>query len=236
MNQDTKAQRTSSGEPFFLVMGVVLTSIVVAGFGASAASIPEGIRTLPLLYHIHGLIFLSWFLLFSLQAGFVLVERPDMHQLLGKLSFLIAPAMLVSGFLMMRSAYQLTDFAIGGNSRDVSMIFPVTDLINFSIVLMLGLTLRPKSLAHKRLMLLTCILILDPAVSRLVEGIGASFMMIPVIELGLFGALLGYDIKRLKRPHWASLVGLGLWIFALFAKLSLAHQPFWKSVTVVLFA
>jgi len=55
-------------------------------------------------------------------------------------------------------------------------------------------------------MLLAGILILDPAVARLVEAVGAQFVFIPIIELGLFAALLAYDRIKLKRLHWTSLL------------------------------
>jgi len=42
---------------------------------------------------------------------------------------------------------------------------------------------------------------LDPAVARMIGTIGAPFAFIPIVELGLFGLLIGHDQARLKRPH-----------------------------------
>ncbi|MFP6806660.1 MAG: hypothetical protein VB957_05700 [Pseudomonadales bacterium] len=137
---------------------------------------------------------------------------------------------------MMRAAFALPEFAIGKNSHIASMMFPTTDLINFSIAFVLGLVNRANGAAHKRLMLLAGILILDPAVARLIETIGAPFPFIPIIELGLFGLLIGYDMVRLKRPHWASLLGLGLFFAAMMAKLSIAKMPIWADIATLLFA
>jgi len=56
------------------------------------------------------------------------------------------------------------------------------------------------------------------------------------MELGLFGLLIGYDMVRLKRPHWASLLGLGLFFAAMLAKLSIANTPIWSEFATLLFA
>ena len=85
-------------------------------------------------------------------------------------------------------------------------------------------------------MLLAGILILDPAMARLVAAIGAPFMVIPLLELGLFLMLFGYDVARLRRLHWASMLGLGLWLAALLAKLLLAEQPSWSALAARLFS
>ena len=236
MSSSRQYARPSKGEPFFTFLGLLLTTIVIFGFGASARALPDGPASLPMLYHIHGFIFLAWFVFFTVQASLIRNQRPELHITLGHLSVILAVSMLITGFLMMRSAYNAPSFSIGSNSRDASMMFPLTDLINFSIAFMLGLFNRRNPVAHKRLMLLAGILLLDPAVARLVEAIGAPFLFIPIIELGLFAALLNYDRVRLKRPHWTSLLGLSLFFAAMGAKLTLAQQPVWTDIAKLLFS
>lgn len=226
----------TKGEPFFAYFGLLLTAIVIFGFGASAWSLEGGPASLPLLYHIHGFIFLAWFALFTVQASLIQNQRRELHITLGRLSVILAVSMLITGFLMMRSAYDSPSFSIGSNSRDASMMFPLTDLINFSIAFMLGLFNRTNPVAHKRLMLLAGILLLDPAVARLVEAIGAPFFCIPIIELGLFAALFNYDRIRLKRPHWTSLLGLTVFFAAMATKLILAQHPAWGEIAKLIFS
>ncbi len=236
MNKTVNDISTPGGEPFFGWMGALLTAMVVLGFGASVAVKLGGVAGLPMLYHVHGAIFVSWFLLFMAQAGWVRRANLRMHRAAGQLSLVLVVAMLVTGYLMMQAAYQIEDFTIGSNSHSASMMFPVTDLVNFSLAYGLALFHRSDAVTHKRLMLLAGVLIMDPAVARLVEALGAPFMLIPVIELGLFGALLTYDWRRLGRLHWASLFGLGLWVLAMVAKVVVAPQPLWGEVAAYLFA
>jgi hypothetical protein len=216
-------------------MGMLLTSLVLLGFIPPALTRPDGIASLPLLYHLHGLIFVSWFGLFTFQAYLVRDRNFRLHRLLGKSSVVIALAMLVTGYLMMRAAFAHPDFSIGNNDQIVSIMYPTTDLINFSIVFVMALIFRAKGSAHKRLMLLAGILMLDPAVARLIQTIGAPFPLIPVVELGLFALLIVYDFRRLGKPHWCSLLGLALFFSALSAKLSIAQAQVWEDIARVVF-
>lgn len=236
MSADLGTAGERPGEPFFLIMGLILIAIVVSGFGASLWSKPHSIDSLPLLYHVHGTIFLAWFVLFTVQAGYVRGGLLHLHRKLGQLSFILAIAMLFTGYFMMKAAYRIPAFVIGDNSHEASMMFPVTDLVNFSIAFLLGLRQRNNAFAHKRFMLLAGILILDPAVARLVEAIGLHFLLIPALELGLLITVLAYDMHRLRRPHWATVVGVGLWLTAMAAKLVVAQQSGWNAIADFLFA
>jgi uncharacterized membrane protein YozB (DUF420 family) len=217
-------------------MGLLMTAIVLFGFLPQVLSKPQGAFSLPILYHIHGLIFVSWFVLFFVQGSFVRGGNLQRHRRFGQSSIALAIAMLVSGYFMIRAAYALPEFSIGENSHIASTMFPVTDLINFSIAYTLALYHRTNGVAHKRLMLLAGILILDPAVARSIETIGAPFPFIPILELGLFALLFGYDISRLRRPHWTSCLGLALFLAAMMAKLKLAQLPLWTDIAALLFA
>jgi hypothetical protein len=170
-----------------------------------------------------------------LQAYLVQGRYLRFHRQLGQCSIGVAAAMLITGYFMMRAAYALPEFVIGTNSHAASMMFPTTDLINFSIVFALGLHNRANAVAHKRLMLLAGILILDPAVARLIGTVGAPFPFIPIVELGLFAMLIGYDIARLKKPHWSSLLGLALFFAAMAVKFTIAQTSAWADIAKILF-
>ena len=117
----------------------------------------------------------------------------------------------------------------------VTMIFPVTDIINFSIAYSLAFYHRRNAAAHKRLMLISGLLMIDPAMARLVFAIGGPPPLILISELALFAAFIVYDWKKLGRPHWATLTGLGLFVVAMAAKFTLAATPEWRSFVDLLF-
>jgi hypothetical protein len=224
------------GERFFLVMGIVLLVTVFAGFVPPVLARPGGIASIPLLVHVHGAVFVSWFLLFCTQAYLAGSGNIRLHMRLGSVSVLLAAAMIVLGYFVIRGAYAHPNFSIAGMSKAASVMFPFTDIVNFTVAYSLAFVCRGNPTAHKRLMLLAGILIIDPAAARLAITLGAPMPAIVIFELALFAALIVYDLKTRRRPSWASLLGLGLFVLAMVMKLAVAPQPAWSSFVELVFA
>jgi uncharacterized membrane protein YozB (DUF420 family) len=227
--------KTKRGERFFLVMGLVLLAIVIGGFLPRVLAHPGGAAALPMLLHVHGAVFVSWFVIFCAQARLAGSGNLELHMRLGKASVLVAAAMVLLGYFVTRGAYANPDWSVAGMPRAASVMFAFTDIVNFTIVYSLALANRRNSAAHKRLMLLAGIMIIDPAVARLVMTLGAAVPVIVILELALFGALFIYDFVTRRRPSWTSLVGFGLFAAALAAKFTVSEHPVWRSFVEFVF-
>ena len=222
-------EKSRSGEQFFLMMGLVLMAIVIAGFLPPVFTRPGGVSALPILLHLHGAVFFAWFVLFCVQARLIGGGNVRLHMNLGKASMLVSGSMLVLGYLVLRGALAKPEFSIAGMPAAPSAMFPFTDMVNFTIAYGLALANRRVPAAHKRLMLLAGILIIDPAAARLVMTIGGPPPVILLVELALFAALIAYDVRTRRRPHWTSMLGLGLFVLAIVAKLTVAQTQGWAS-------
>ncbi len=216
-------------------MGLVLIAFVIAGFVPPSLSRPGGVASMPFLLHIHGAVFFAWFVLYCVQARLVGSGNIQLHMRLGQTSVLLAVAMIILAYFVMRSAYSNPEFSIAGMSRSSSIIFPFTDIVNFMIVYSLALVNRRNAAVHKRFMLLAGILIMDPAVARLVITLGAPGPLIVLLEASLFIALITYDLMTRRRPSWATMLGLGLFVLALVAKFTIAQQQGWHAFTEAAF-
>ncbi len=220
---------------FFFVMGLVLIAIVLAGFVPFGLMRPGGIAAVPPLLHFHGAVFLSWFVLFTVQARLVGAGNVQLHMRLGQLSVLLAVTMIVLAYFVMRHAYANPDFSIAGLPAGSSIIFPFTDIVNFTIAYSLAIANRGTAVVHKRWMLLAGILMIDPAAARIAIMSGGPPPMILAIELALFVALIVYDVRTRRRPSWATMCGLGLYIAAIASKFTVAHTPAWANFVDVVF-
>ena len=109
------------------------------------------------------------------------------------------------------------------------MIFPFTDMVNFVVAYAVAIANRRVPAAHKRLMLFAGILIIDAAASRLVFSLGGTIPMLLGVHLMLLASVLIYDFRRLKRPHWATLLGIGLFSAALLTKMFVAPTAGWTT-------
>ena len=223
------------GERFFFIMGLVMIALIIAGFVPRGLMQPGGVTATPLLLHIHGAIFLSWFILFAVQARLIGAGNLRLHKRLGQLSVLLAATMFVVAYFVIRDAYSRPDFSIAGMPTATSIIFPFTDMVNFAIAYGLALANRGTPAIHKRWMLLAGILMMDPAAARIAGNLSAPPPLILLIELALFVALIVYDVRTRRRPSWATMCGLGLFFAALASKFTVAHTPAWANFVDAVF-
>lgn len=226
---------TKRGEPFFFWMTLVLIAIVVSGFSLLASTRPGGPLATPLYLHFHGAVFLGWYALLALQARLIGGGQVALHKRLGQASVALAVAIVVIGYLVVRDAVHKPDMIIAGQPAIWGSVFPVLDIVTFSVAYTLGIANRANAPAHKRFMLLAAMMMIDAAMARLVLTVGLPEPLILVAELALFLALIGYDLISRRRPHWASLIGLALFGGAMAVKLNVNSLAWWPGFAKALF-
>ena len=217
-------------------MGLVLAGLIIFGF-KSAWLEGQGIfNEIDGFLAVHGIVFFAWYLLFLLQATLIRNKNIALHKRMGQLSVLLVIVIIVLGVQIMQRVYGNPNMSIAGLSPEGSMIFPFTDLLNFTIAYVLALTYRKDGEAHKRWMLLAGILMIGPATARTVIMNGLPEPMILLLELGLIIALMVYDFRTRGKPHWATGTALGIAILTNVAKFSVSETSFWHGFMAMLFA
>jgi hypothetical protein len=118
----------------------------------------------PLLVHIHAVIFSSWILLLVAQTSLVAADRVDLHRRLGAAGFGLACLLVLVGL-----AVTCEFLSRHHGHEEPGLRFPflqVVDLTAFSTLIYFGYRLRFNPAAHKRLMLIATVALLDAAFSR----------------------------------------------------------------------
>lgn len=168
----------------------------------------------PLLAHIHALIFSSWILLLVAQTSLVAVGRVDVHRRLGVAGLVLACLLVLVGL-----AVTCEFLSRLHGHKDPSLRFPflqVIDLLVFSTLIYFGYRQRFNPAAHKRLMVLATIALLEPAFSRW-PVIANNFLLAETCRYALLALLASYDLWSVGKVHRATLWGS--------AFLVLAHHP-----------
>lgn len=225
-----------AGSRFFQLMAAILLAIVVAGFGAMQVFAPEQTSPFRPLLAVHAAVFLGWYVLLVTQPWLIGRRNHARHRQIGQMSIALAIAIVVLGFLITREAYLRPGWSIAGLAPAPSAIFPLSDIVNFTIAYTLAFLHRRNGEAHKRLMLFAGILMIDPAVARLVGAAGGPPPAILAIELALIFALFVHDRRSLRRVHWASWTGLALFAAAMVAKFTVAGTAAWAGLVTFVFA
>jgi hypothetical protein len=171
----------------YLLAAIVLPLIILAGF-ARTYYLKEffGAPPLPsLLVHVHGLLMSGWVLLFIVQVWFISSKRVKLHQRLGYLGIGLGVLILGVGFF---TAVAAAKYGSASAPPDIPRLaflaVPLGDLLVFAVLFGAAIYYRKKPANHKRLILLTMLNFLPPALGRIafLQPLGPlAFLGIPVL-------------------------------------------------------
>src|SRR6204780_3545408 len=197
---------------FFSGMAVVILASVFVGFARSYYLAGVFKAPLPnLLVHTHGAVFSCWVLLLIVQTSLVAAGRVDLHRRLGLLGFGLACLVVILGVLVATDS-QVRHFAPGEAGMKLRAFFtvPLSTMVAFSTLIYFAFRNRFHPAAHKRLILIATIAILDAAFERWPihaawwgERTAALFCTIPFLLV-----IMAYDYWSIGKVHrttiWAS--------------------------------
>ncbi len=216
---------------FFAGAAILILGIVFAGFartyylaGVFRAPLPD------LLVHIHGAVFSFWILLLITQTALVSRGRVDLHRRLGLLGFGVACLMVVVGLLAATDALA-RHMAPGERGFAVRAFYaiPLADMLVFATLIYFGYRERFHPTAHKRLMLIATITLLDAAFVR--WHLPVPWWHLHAAEICcdvLLLVLMSYDLWSLGKIHRATLWGSLLLVVLQQARGPLGHTALWQ--------
>jgi hypothetical protein len=196
---------------FFLGMALAIGATVVLGFGSHALLGRVDLARATPLVHLHAAVFMGWVALFVAQSWLVASGDVATHRRLGMLSAGYAVFVVVMGVAIMMSAYErgtVPPFF----PPSVFLFMNIGHLLTFAGLTAAAVALRRRPDWHKRLMLVGMLVLMGPAVGRILP--------MPLIgERALhavFAALMVYalvpvvrDLRTRGRVHPAYAWGLG---------------------------
>jgi hypothetical protein len=192
---------------FFTGMALAILLMMLVGFAPSYFLRSAASPPLSTLYHVHGLVFTSWILLFLGQTALVAGNRTDIHRRLGAAGVVLAFLVIVAGVTVSIETLRRGGGAQIAEPRAFFSI-PLGDMISFAVLVTAATMLRRSADAHKRLMLLATISILTAAVARFLAQINLGGTLGIFLGTDIFVlAIILYDFATRGRVHPASLWG-----------------------------
>ena len=229
---------------FFLTYVGLIWFVILIGF------VPEVIRHVetskqpyPLVVHIHAVVFVGWLVLLTTQVLLVRARRVDLHRQLGMAGAVLAIAVVGMGLLTSIIADRRN---LGTPDADPAFFsIQLLDMVSFGGAMVAAIALRADASAHKRLILLAVLSLVDAGYSRclfivnpMTKALGAGFwpfMAENYLANGVFILGIGaYDLLTRQRLHPAYVAGatwvcgcLGLagWLYV---------TPAWKPIALAL--
>jgi hypothetical protein len=202
---------------FYVAMAGGLLLIVLLGFTPTLYlraffDVPE----IPVSVFVHGIVLTAWFVAFFLQTALVAVRRTDIHRRLGWVGGGLGVAVLAtSTAVTLNMVPRRVALGVDIEARIAFFSFIVWSdfaaLLTFTIFLSTAIALRRHPESHKRLMLLSSISLVQPALARIFFWsvfAGLDLIVWLVVSQLLFVLALGlYDLVSRKRVHPVTLLG-----------------------------
>jgi len=234
-----KAQRSVRSR-FHVGMSSALLLIVLAGFAPTLyLRAFFNVPAIPAAVWVHGLVLTAWFVAVFLQTALVVVRRTDLHRRLGWVGGGLGVAVFATSMAVTLD-FVPRRVALGTNLEASIAIFSevvwldFANLLAFTIFLSIAIVLRRHPERHKRLMLLSSISLVQPALGRIFRwpvfvGLNPTVSGSVIILLFVL-ALGGYDLVSRKRVHPVTLLGgtflMGAKLISLFIATSEAGRSF----------
>ncbi len=177
MNQENKSDVVKP-KAIFIAM-VFLFILLQIGFHPTYLQYFPKFENFNWLHHTHGAIMVSWMVILVIQPYLILKGKYNIHLLIGKISYVVAPLMLISMFLVTRLNYLNTIGKI--DFKDVAYIQALNFIEppSFFIFYILAIINKNDVSKHKRYMIAT------------------SFPMI----MGIFGRILHTSFGTAIEPY-----------------------------------
>lgn len=183
-------------------------------------------------HHIHGALALSWILMLIAQPILIKRKMLDWHRLVGKISYITMPLLLLSLFFVAKAGYQRNI----ANMSEVEALAGLTngmpDMFFMGSVYGLGVFFKKNTGFHLRFMSATGLMILGPGLGRfLIVFCGLPFQVVIPIMIGFSGLLgLSWLISDIRQKKSAFPMGyfLVITIMAVFINAN-SHSGWWLS-------
>lgn len=222
-----------------VIAGMILMFIIVhVGFQATYIKHFPEFTGFSWIHHVHGALMASWVMLLVLQPVLIYKRKYRVHRFLGKLSYVIAPLIIISMFLIARQNHQTG--ILKKAASEVMAIQSITWMQLFMFVLFYSLAIyfRKSTYWHMRFIIGTAIIMIGPPMNRILisyfPGIGADHILLIVLYLKTAIAAAFFLSDFVKKKNWTPcLIVLMAFLFSdgvYHARYSDAWQAFGKFV------
>jgi hypothetical protein len=224
-----------SDRRLFASVAVLFPIIVLIGFARTYyLKLAFGTPPLPsMLVHVHGLLMTLWVGFFVVQVWLIRSRNANLHMKFGMFGIALASAMILVGFFTAVAAAKYGSPSTPPTISPLAFLtVPIFDIVLFAVLFGAAIYYRRRPSNHKRLMLLTVLNFLPPALGRIpIEAIQSTgplfFFGVPtVLAIGS----LAYDTWQNRRLNVVFLVGAILLIASYPIRLMLSGTKAWLSL------
>jgi hypothetical protein len=238
---------TARSRRFYVWMAAACVAVAFLGFAPTYWTRIANFHAPPII-HIHGLLFSSWTLFLLWQTSLVARGEVLRHRAWGLLGVSLATAMCIIGVLAaLASMAKAVALGAAQAGREFSIV-PLSGIVFFGVVVALAIANVQRPEAHKRLMLLATVSILQAAAGRwffVLLGPPAARHLSPaetppgpvlltiapglLVDLLIVAAMV-FDWRTRGKVHPVYLIGGAVLLAMQLARVPLSTTPAWLAM------
>jgi hypothetical protein len=214
----------------FVFMAGWFIAIVLVGFIPDSLMKIEAVQTgqrppFPLVLHMHAVLMGSFLVLLFAQTWLMATGKRELHMRLGIAGMVLAVALVIVGFVLVGTNYQMLWGAVQSSTGAVRddhlftlriweniMLLQIRIGVLFALFLAIGLRARGGNAGlHKRMMILATVMALPAGIDRipwLPHTMPGSPLSVDLYTLAAISPMFVWDVVRNRRVHEA------YWIWA----------------------
>ncbi len=240
MSTDMTTNPARAARPkFFARSALLMLAMVIASFPLTYfAPMVTGSRHFAPVYHIHGIAFFGWMLLYAWQTRLVATGRSARHRELGLAGIALSAVMLPLGLLLAIAAIHRRAAAGDLHPFDLTL-YNMIDISSFSILMLASIAAVTRHIDwHRRFTFAAALTLVGPAISRWflpLPSLPPFTDFAPNIIADLFLiALIVHDRRTLGKVHPAT-----IWVTAILVPIHLltpfaTSSDWWRSLAPVI--
>ncbi len=190
---------------------VAILSIVFLGFFKTYFGLFPTFNKVTAIQHIHGLLFLLWFIMLIVQPVLIKKRKYKWHRVIGKASYFLVPLIVVSIFFIAKEMYETAP--VTENQKIATLYVPFYQIVDFVTLYVLAIYYKKRVSYHMRYMIATSLAVYGAALKRFfmnflgISGLNAFLYTFIVTDLILVGLII-YDWRHGKsyKPYVVSLI------------------------------
>ena len=228
--------RRSAEHRFFWRMSVLIAAVVFIGF-ARTYFLAGFFHARPLpapIVHLHGAVFTGWIVLLVAQASLAAGGRTDVHRRLGIAGLVLAPLIIILGFLVAHEMLERMWAVPGFDAKGIYAV-ALSQILGFAVPVFSALRLRRKSAFHKRLILIGTIAMLTAGFGRWpVHFLLHKPLPAMLATFSLLLLVILYDLLSMRRIHRATAFGATWVVLIELAAIAVGHTAAWQSFATLM--
>ena len=192
------------------------------------------------LQHFHGAMMMTWMAFLIVQPLLIRSGKTNIHRMIGKLSYIIAPLLMVSIFLVARMVYLRVEPTVPAVEKIGLIALSIPDLVAFGVLYALAIFNRQNSYLHMRYMIGTSLLMIAPGLGRALiiyygQSLDKAVNVTNYIAIGIAAALLLNDIlkRRYYIPFTVVLIVVGFTHLMWELRLTQLWQPIGRAIASI---